>query len=119
MIYGSGHSTIRNVSRLSKTIGVQVSTSEDKVLTREEGIASNTVPTGRVLAVNLRSPFYMIQFADGKGGTLPDELQGLFTNEVRASEVLTGYVTRFWDISDGAKRTKLKLPVPTTNAVSG
>lgn len=76
------------------------------VLTREEGLKDGITPTGRKIAVEpiKHSALYRIQFADGKGGLLPDNLRGMYTSRPRANEDLTKYLKDFWDTSDSVKK---------------
>lgn len=73
------------------------------LLTRAIGIQNLTTPTGRTLSAvkYLANPNLLkIAYVDGKGGTLPDNLTGLYTNSKTACADITKYVTEFWDISD-------------------
>jgi hypothetical protein len=92
------------------------STQEVVVLTKESGIASNTIPTGRVLGLVPipQSSMVQIQFVDGKPGGIPDEIGGIYTSVRYAQNHLTDYVKRFWSLSELATKKR-----PSSNAISG
>lgn len=73
------------------------------ILTREEAIPKNTAPNGRVLGwipLEHNPSMLVISFVDGKGGEVPEGLQGLWTGMRQAQEAITQYLIKFWNISD-------------------
>lgn len=88
-------------------------TNTDQVLTREYGIENFTTPTGRKLGVKkyqVNPGLLEVHYADGKGGSLPEELQGLFTKSTLAEAAIATWLNKFWDISDEASKP-LAAPV--------
>lgn len=77
-----------------------------EVLTREEALKELKTPTGRQLTVAPRKQgtLFEIKFSDGKGGHLPDSMNGLFTSPTRAKAALMKYLEDFWNTSDSVKR---------------
>lgn len=78
------------------------------VLTRETGMKEKITPTGRQLAVvpQKHGGMYLIQFSDGKGGNLPDNLKGMYTTKPRAFEALDNFLNEFWNTSDSVSVKK-------------
>lgn len=80
-----------------------------EVLTREYGIANLVTPTGRSLGVapwKVNPGLLQVVYTDSKPGSLPEELEGLFTKATVAETAIRAYVTRFWDESDKASKKK-------------
>jgi len=81
-------------------------TEQPQLLTREIGLETLTTPTGRTLAAvkyETNPALLRVAYADGKGGTLPDELQGLYTKRTLAEDAIKSWLGKFWDTSDKAK----------------
>jgi hypothetical protein len=90
----------------------------DEVLTRKKGLREGIMPTGRKLGVvpDRQMALHWVQYVDGKGGTLPYELQGSFTGRMKAQQALDEFLVKFWDISENASRKPKVTSNDTTNA---
>lgn len=78
-----------------------------EVLTRETAIPNKTTPTGRVIGcvpLEHNPAMLTIRFVDGKGGEVPEPLQGLWTGLRQADEAIKDYLTKFWNTSDEASK---------------
>jgi len=76
-----------------------------EVLTRQEAIGKDLLPTGRKVGVVSvpGTAMLKIAFLDGPG-TLPDKYAGKFTSRIRAGVEMKKYLAEFWDVSDAATR---------------
>lgn len=79
-------------------------TEANEVLTKDLALHNNVAPNGRkfrTAPVKSGHSLFTIEYADDKGGRLPDELTAtVFTSVTLAQDYLRQWLTRFWNMSD-------------------
>lgn len=94
--------------------------------TLAEGLAFGVTSTGRRLGI-INTPthgLWRIAYIDGKGGALPERLQGRYTGTRFAQEDLDAFVTATWNIvtekieESKARKAKVKKSEPEQPAVA-
>ena len=89
---------------------------ENKVLTRDEAIPNNILPTGRKLGIfPVKSTgMFSIKYDDDKnGGSIPNRYNGKYTGLSQAKRDLIKFLNELWDVSDSSTKKK-----PSNDAIS-